>query len=204
MPLYRQMFPDGDVRFITSAARLDQCDDHAGVEFALFGRSNVGKSSFLNHIFEKKSLVKVSREPGKTRLINFFRINDDITFVDLPGYGYARVSKTDRRIWSQMMDDYLRSREQLAGVIWLLDYRRGAGTAIDIEAANFLSELGLPLFVVLTKEDKLNRTERMKNRSSLEKVYRFPDGMPVIAYSTTDSTGRERFWKRFHTWITEE
>ncbi|ERP39277.1 ribosome biogenesis GTP-binding protein YihA/YsxC [Chitinivibrio alkaliphilus] len=171
MAVYREYFSGASVDFLTSAADLSGCPAHERTEFALFGRSNVGKSSFLNHIFESKKLVRVSREPGKTRLLNFFSFTDEISFVDLPGYGYARVSKKDRADWSGMIASYCEQRENLAGLIWLLDYRRERGTTIDREAANWLATLGIPVFVVLTKSDKLNRKERQKKSAFSERGF---------------------------------
>ncbi|MGM0461412.1 MAG: ribosome biogenesis GTP-binding protein YihA/YsxC [Fibrobacterota bacterium] len=201
MSVYTTFFEDANISFLTSASCVDECPVHEGIEIALMGRSNVGKSSFVNHIFEQKKLARVSKQPGKTRLLNFFDFTPRLKFVDLPGYGYARASKKDKTQWSAMMSEYCSSREQLAGILWLLDYRRKKGTAMDREAAAWLSELGIPVFVILTKRDKLNRKERKQNFTSLTKEFSFPGDMPVIPYSTMETECRNVFWERFSEWI---
>ena len=204
MEKYEELFNNVNISFIKSASNISQCPEVEGVEFALMGRSNVGKSSFLNHIFRSKSIAKVSKQPGKTKLINFFKFNNDITFVDLPGYGYAKVSHKERESWGDMIKEYLENRDNLAGVIWLIDFRREKGTDIDIEAAQFLSELNIPLFVVLTKSDKLNQKEKSANSKSIKKVYNFPDEMPLLQFTTTRDKTREQFWDLFHRWVSAE
>lgn len=202
MPVYADFFENVSISFMTSAAKIEQCPESQTMEFALLGRSNVGKSSFLNHIFESKGIAKVSKQPGKTRLINYFSFNDQITFVDLPGYGYAKVSKTEREQWSDMIAEFLEKRENISGVIWLLDYRRFDGTGIDKEAAAWLAELEIPVFVILTKSDKLNQKEKAKNLKAIKSLYGFNDEMPLLPYTTTRDKSRIIFWKLFKEWIT--
>lgn len=203
MPVYSDFFDGVQVNFIKSAAKVEQCPESDKIEFALLGRSNVGKSSFLNHIFESKGIAKVSKQPGKTRLINYFSFNEQIDFVDLPGYGYAKVSKSDREKWSDMIGDFLEKRENIAGVIWLLDYRREEGTEIDKEAAAWLAQLEIPVFVILTKSDKLNQKEKSRNLKSIKTAYGFSDDMPLLPYTTTRDKSRILFWKIFKEWIQE-
>lgn len=204
MPVYSDFFENVTISFRTSAAKLEQCPDSERVEFALLGRSNVGKSSFLNHIFESKGIAKVSKQPGKTRLINYFSFNEEIDFVDLPGYGYAKVSKSERDIWSTMIAEFLEKRENISGVIWLLDYRRETGTDIDKEAAAWLAELEIPVFVVLTKSDKLNQKEKVRNLKSIKEAFGFPDELPLLPYTTMRDKPRMLFWKLFKQWIEGE
>lgn len=200
----KELFGEINIRFLRSAAMLSQCPEDTGAEFALFGRSNVGKSSFINHIFYSNSIAKVSKQPGKTRLANFFSFTKDITFVDLPGYGYARVSHSDRDAWSKMIKEYGEKRDKLAGIIWLLDYRRGKGTDIDKEAAAWLEKLELPVFIVLTKSDKLNQKEQTQNLKSIKKIYEIDSCVPVVRYSTTRDDCRLRFWEMFSQWTNAE
>lgn len=204
MKKLNELFDNVDIKFITSASKISQCPESESVEFALLGRSNVGKSSFLNHIFSSKAIAKVSKQPGKTKLINFFRLNDDITFVDLPGYGYAKVSHKEREGWGEMIKEYCENREKLSGIIWLLDYRREKGTDIDLDAAQWLAELGIPLFIVLTKSDKLNQKEQGRNLRSIRSVYQFPEAMPVLTFTNTRDKSRDLFWNKFHDWISEK
>src|SRR5687768_791559 len=127
-------------------------------EIAFSGRSNVGKSSLLNALVRRKALARVSQTPGKTREINFFRVNDAFTLVDLPGYGYARVSKAQREGWRPLIEDFLRNSRQLRGVVQLMDSRRDP-TDDDEKMMEFLADLGPPTIVVLTKIDKLRKAE---------------------------------------------
>jgi GTP-binding protein len=198
----RELFENVDIKFVTSASNLSQCPDFEGREYALLGRSNVGKSSFLNHIFSSKGIAKVSKQPGKTRLMNYFKLNDEINFVDLPGYGYAKVSHKDREEWGEMIKEYCENRENLAGIIWLIDYRREKGTDIDIDAAAWLASLEIPVFVVLTKSDKLNQKEQAQNFRSIQSVYNFPEELPLLRYTTTRDKSRDLFWNWFHSWVT--
>ncbi|MCL2845996.1 MAG: ribosome biogenesis GTP-binding protein YihA/YsxC, partial [Chitinivibrionia bacterium] len=167
----------------------------------LLGRSNVGKSSFLNLIFGERALAKVSQTPGKTQLMNFFSLNANLSFVDLPGYGYAKVSKTQLAGLSKIIMDYCKNRENLSGIIWLLDYRRERGTDADKEAAEFLSKLPIPIFVVLTKSDKLTKNEKAKNLKSIKQIYQLTDEIPVVSTSTQEKDSKWNFWEKFAVWV---
>ena len=126
-------------------------------EIAFSGRSNVGKSSLLNRLVRRKALARVSKTPGKTREINFFEVNQELVLVDLPGYGYARVSKDRKAEWRPLIEGYLKGSEQLRGVVQLLDIRH-APTADDLQMVDFLAELGAPTIFALTKVDKLTKS----------------------------------------------
>lgn len=126
-------------------------------EIAFSGRSNVGKSSLLNRLVRRKALARVSRTPGKTREINFYVVNRELVLVDLPGYGFARVSKGQRAEWRPLIEGYLKNSAQLRGVVQLLDVRH-APTADDLQMVDFLAELGVPAIFVLTKADKLSKS----------------------------------------------
>ncbi len=140
--------------FVIGAAAPTQFPKQPTAEVAFAGRSNVGKSSLLNLLVGRKSLAKISSTPGKTQQINFFRINDRFQFVDLPGYGYAKVSKTDREAWARLIESYLRHRDQLSLVVSLSDIRHPP-TALDIEMFHWLDAIGRPFLIVLTKHDKV-------------------------------------------------
>lgn len=126
-------------------------------EIAFSGRSNVGKSSLLNRLVQRKALARVSKTPGKTREINFFEVNRELVLVDLPGYGFARVSKGQRAEWRPLIEGYLKKSEQLRGVVQLLDARH-APTGDDLQMVEFLAELGVPAIFALTKVDKLTKS----------------------------------------------
>lgn len=157
---------DGQPRDPLVVRRLDFLGGMAGAkgwrpepslpEVAFAGRSNVGKSSLINRLVNRKKLARVSNTPGRTREINFFRVNDDFILVDLPGYGYARVSKEARAAWRPLIEDYLRGSPQLRGIVQLLDARHDP-TRDDLQMLEFLADIGVPTILVATKTDKLPR-----------------------------------------------
>jgi GTP-binding protein len=158
-------------------------------EVAFAGRSNVGKSSLLNRLVHRKKFARVSNTPGRTREINFFKVNDAFVFVDLPGYGYARVSKERRAEWRPLIESYLRRSPQLRGIVQLLDVRHDP-TNDDRLMLDFLSEIGVPTIVVLTKVDKLTPTERRKQLAELP-LRLGVDTEQVIAFSASTGEGRD-------------
>lgn len=158
-------------------------------EVAFSGRSNVGKSSLLNRLVKRKALARVSQTPGKTREINFFRVNDAFTLVDLPGYGYARVSKEMRAAWRPLIEGYLGSSAELRGVVQLIDARH-APTTDDLQMLDFLADLGVPTIVVLTKMDKLTRREGEARPAALAAELGM-DEAQVIPFSAVTGLGRD-------------
>ena len=175
------------VKFIKSAVNPKDYPPPHFPEIAIVGRSNVGKSSLINAIF-KRNIAKVSASPGKTRLINFFLLNDRIYFVDLPGYGYAKVSKAEREKWRRMIETYFKVRENLSLVIMLVDSRHQP-TRLDIMMKQWLESLGIPYIVVATKADKLNQSERAKAVKTIRKVLDLPENIPVFLTSSKEKTG---------------
>jgi GTP-binding protein len=157
-------------------------------EVAFAGRSNVGKSSLLNTLVRRKSFARVSRTPGRTREINFFRVNNTFVLVDLPGYGYARISKAKKAEWRPMIESYLRRTTQLRGLVLLLDIRREPSDD-DRAMLDFLAELGVPTIVALTKADKLTKTDaREKVAEVSRRLALEPD--QVIQFSAQSGDGR--------------
>ncbi len=140
--------------FVISNSRVDQCPQEPLPEYAFIGRSNVGKSSLINSLTQRKSLAKTSGRPGKTQLINHFKINDNWFLVDLPGYGYARVSKKEKKIFQKYITDYFLKRKQLVSAFVLIDIRHEP-QKIDLEFMQWLGENGIPFAIVFTKADKL-------------------------------------------------
>lgn len=156
-------------------------------EIAFAGRSNVGKSSLLNKLFNRKGLAKVSQTPGKTATINFFAC-DGVRFVDLPGYGYAKVSKSEKERWSELIEGYFNQERDLALVVSLVDIRHAA-SALDEGMVGFLREVGLPFAVALTKADKLSRQQQMKQRGSIVRQLGLAPDVPVVVCSSEKGTG---------------
>ncbi len=157
-------------------------------EIAFAGRSNVGKSSLLNALVRRKSFARVSRTPGRTREINFFRVNNGFVLVDLPGYGYARVSKAIRAEWRPLMERYLRQTPQLRGIVLLLDIRRDPSDD-DQAMLEFLAEMEVPTIVALTKTDKLSKTAAAQRVTEVSKALAL-DTEQVIPFSAQSGEGR--------------
>nr|CRH07522.1 putative GTPase with nucleoside triP hydrolase domain, involved in coordination of cell cycle. (engB) [Candidatus Magnetococcus massalia] len=162
-----------NAEFVLGAVKPEQYPDEALPEIAFAGRSNVGKSSLLNKLLNRRKLARVSNTPGRTREINFFRVNCCWYYVDLPGYGYAKVGKQQRQVWDRGIGHYLNTRRDLRAVVLLLDIRRGV-TDQDEEMLRYLFELGLPLLPVATKTDKLKSNPRReaikKMRADIEAI----------------------------------
>ena len=160
--------------YIGSFVEMKQLPPGLLPEVALVGRSNVGKSSLINKTVNRKKLAKSSSTPGKTQTINYYLLNDALYLVDLPGYGYAKVSKTQRRQWQKMIERYLKERQQLKGVILLLDIRHEPSES-DILMKDWLNKLGIPLLTIATKTDKISRGARSKHTSIIRKKLDLPD-----------------------------
>ena len=158
-------------------------------EVAFAGRSNVGKSSLLNRLVRRKKFARVSNTPGRTREINFFRVNNEFILVDLPGYGYARISKEQRAGWRPLIESYMRRSPQLRGIVQLMDARHDP-TADDQQMLDFLGELGVPSIVVLTKIDKLTPAQATKRVAELSSTLGL-DEEQVIPFSAVTGRGRD-------------
>ena len=153
------------------------------------GRSNVGKSSMINCLLNRKSLARTSSKPGKTATINFYDIDGKAYFVDLPGYGYAKVSYEEKRKWSIFMEDYFRAQGDKRLAISIVDLRHDA-SELDVDMGRYLYDAEIPFIVVATKADKLSKTAAEKNLSRLREIYDF-EGATVIAFSSQTGQGRE-------------
>ncbi len=162
-------------------------------EVALAGRSNVGKSSFINTMLNRKNLARTSGKPGKTQLLNFFNIDDKLRFVDVPGYGYARVSKKEREKWGKMIEEYLTSRENLRAVVSLVDLRHEP-SADDVQMYEFLKYYKIPVILVATKADKIPRGKWNKHESMIKKKLDFDKADTFIIFSSVNKTGVEEAW----------
>jgi GTP-binding protein len=171
--------------FVTSCSKYDQTPNHLNPEFAFLGRSNVGKSSLINALCNKKKLAQVAKAPGKTKLINYFYINEQFYFVDLPGYGYAKVSKTERDKWSQMIQYYLMKNIFLKRLYLLIDCRHGYKD-YDLEMIRFMLDKGIPFSIVATKRDKISGNVWKKNKTKMEKVV---ENIEIIESSSAKKIG---------------
>ena len=177
--------------FWAAAANSAEIPEARGPEIALAGRSNVGKSSLLNRLCRRRSLARTSRTPGCTRGLVFFSIGDGLTLVDLPGYGYARRSKTERESWKRLVEGYLSRRGALAGVLILIDVRRGAQDE-ERMLAEFLDDKGLPWAWALTKCDKLGRSRLSQRLGVLRKEL---GETPMMATSAASGDGIDEMWE---------
>lgn len=160
------------------------------VEIAFSGRSNVGKSSLINRLFGRRSLARVSATPGKTATINFYRL-ENINFVDLPGYGYAKVSKSEKERWSDLIGGYLADGRRDIGLVFQLVDMRHPPTKDDLQMINYLVENELPFVVVLTKADKLNKTERNNRLEAFKSEIPYYDDITVVPFSAVTDEGVE-------------
>ncbi|MDD6646843.1 MAG: ribosome biogenesis GTP-binding protein YihA/YsxC [Firmicutes bacterium] len=174
----------------TVAVKRNQYPDQSLKEVAFAGRSNVGKSSLLNLLTGRKKLARVSGSPGKTRTINFYIINDEFRIVDLPGYGYAKVSKSVSAGWGDMMENYLENRPNLLKVIQLVDIRH-APSKQDVEMYNYLRHFGLDGIVVATKADKISRNQMAKQLRLIRQTLGLTSEDKVIPVSALKRTGHE-------------
>jgi GTP-binding protein len=179
--------------FITSAAKQRQYPDHEVPEIAFAGRSNVGKSSLINCLLNRKSLVKTSRTPGRTQLINFFMINGRFCFVDLPGYGYAKAPDKIRNQWGLMVQDYLFNRKNLKAVVLVMDIRR-TPREDEFNLLFLLDRLGLKKLLVLTKSDKLSGNKRANQQFVNAKSLNMEKN-DLLLFSAKTSQGRDEAWE---------
>jgi GTP-binding protein len=185
-------------RFLGAAATVGGGPPPAGPEIAIAGRSNVGKSSLLNVLLQRKSLARTSSTPGRTRQINFFVVNEEIVIADLPGYGFAVGSEEERASWGPLIEGYLRTREPLRGVAVLVDVRRGLQEDEE-QLLDYLDHVALPAVIVATKMDKLGRGAASAAVAGLARAVG-PD-VPVVGWSSHTGAGKERLWATLRDWL---
>jgi GTP-binding protein len=188
-------------RFVGAAARPGGGPPPGPPEVAFAGRSNVGKSSLLNALIGRRGLARTSSTPGRTRQLNFFVVNETLGLVDLPGYGFAVGSEVERRSWKPLVEQYLRERPTLRGVVVIVDARRGLETE-EIELLGFLAEIGRPACLVATKLDKLPRGEAIRALRRLEGVA--GGAVPVLGFSARSGDGRVALWRTIERWVAAE
>ncbi|MFZ5647956.1 MAG: ribosome biogenesis GTP-binding protein YihA/YsxC [Bacillota bacterium] len=179
--------------FVKSATNVKDCPAGELPEIALAGRSNVGKSSFLNKMVNRKGLARTSNTPGRTRLINFFKVNNHLYIVDLPGYGYARVPVKMKLDWGKNIREYLEKRKNLGAVVLLLDIRHRP-TELDLSLYNWLEEVGIPVIPVATKADKLSKNQANNQARMIRETLALEAGSPLVLFSAKTGQGREEVW----------
>lgn len=175
--------------FLASYGLASQLPPSQGMEIAFAGRSNVGKSSAINRIFQRKSLARVSSVPGKTATINFYGVGE-VRFVDLPGYGYAKAAKSEQLRWSELIEGYFAQDRSLRLVILLVDMRHPA-SPLDVQMAEFLLARELPFLVLLTKSDKLNKTETARRMEDIRRELPGGEDLTILPFSSQTGAGSE-------------
>lgn len=185
---------------VASAAELAQCPAERFPEVALAGRSNVGKSSLLNCLANRKNLARTSKTPGRTRTINFYLINRRFYLVDLPGYGYAQVSREERERWGPLIEGYLAQRGTLAGVVQIVDIRHPP-TDMDRQLYQWLQHYRLRAAVVATKADKISRSQVARSLQLIREAMGLESGVPLVAFSAVTREGRAALLKIIAGWI---
>jgi GTP-binding protein len=184
----------GTASFLGAASRPGGYPPLGAAEIAVAGRSNVGKSSFLNALLGRRGLVRTSRTPGRTRQVNFFAVGETLRLVDLPGYGFATGPLAERASWGALIEDYLATRPTLRGVLVLIDVRRGL-EADDEQLLAYLADVGLAAAVVVTKVDKLARAAAARATAATAAP------VPVLPFSARTGTGREAVWGLIRSWL---
>ncbi|MBU1169279.1 MAG: ribosome biogenesis GTP-binding protein YihA/YsxC [Proteobacteria bacterium] len=188
--------------FVKSAVKPSHYPEEVLPEVAFVGRSNVGKSSLINTLLNRKRLVKTSSTPGRTQLINFFNINKTFSFVDLPGYGYAKVPKSVVKSWGEMIETYLSTRKTLKGVVMLMDIRRDPGKD-EQDLVNWFRHHAIPTIFVLTKADKFsNQKKKVHHETCAEALGLSPAEM--ICFSAKTRLGRDRLLDEIKPWVSEQ
>ncbi len=186
--------------FVGSAVKEEQYPEGSLPEIAFVGRSNVGKSSLINTLVNRKSLVKTSGKPGKTRTINFFEINESFRFVDLPGYGYAAVSGQTKREWASFIEEYLKKRQELRLVIQLVDLRHEP-TALDKAMYDWLMHFQIPTILAATKIDKISKGQRAKHISIIRKKLSIGTDHILVPFSSVTREGKDELWSIINKYI---
>ncbi|MBK2027280.1 YihA family ribosome biogenesis GTP-binding protein [Allofrancisella guangzhouensis] len=189
-------------KYIMGAAKVTQLPEDIGIEVAFAGRSNAGKSSALNTLTEQKSLARVSKTPGRTQLINLFDLSDNKRLVDLPGYGYAKVSESIKKVWQREMEHYLTSRQCLKGVVLLVDSRHEL-KEFDCLMIEMAISYDLNLHILLTKADKLNNKQKAETNRMLEsfiKNFKSTEKVSYQLFSSLSKLGLDKFKQKLDSW----
>lgn len=186
--------------FVISAVGPNQYPDDALPEIALAGRSNVGKSSLINRMINRKNLARTSSTPGKTQHLNYYRINEELYFVDFPGYGYAKVSKTQRQAWGGMIEKYLLERETLKLILLIIDLRHPPSKDDEL-MYDWLKHHDLPVCIVATKADKIPKSRWQKHMKIIRDALVLRAGDQLMLFSSEAGIGRDELWEQINSFI---
>ena len=188
---------------LISAVKKEQYPDMTLPEIAFAGKSNVGKSSMINALLNRRSLARTSSQPGKTQTLNFYNINDEFNFVDLPGYGYAKVSKSEQGKWAPMIDTYLHNRQQLREVFLLVDIRHEPSKN-DQQMYEWIKGSGFTGYVIASKADKLSRSQQIKSLNLIKKTLNIKGDNLIYPFSASSKLGVEEIWILFESILNNE
>ncbi|PWA06397.1 YihA family ribosome biogenesis GTP-binding protein [Pueribacillus theae] len=183
-----------EAEIVTSAVKPHQYPELNVPEIALAGRSNVGKSSFINKMINRRNLARTSQKPGKTQTLNFYLINQELCFVDVPGYGYAKVSKADREAWGRMIETYFLEREPLRGAILIVDMRHEP-TKDDIAMYDWFKHFEIPVIVIATKADKIPKGKRQKHLKQVKVTLNMDPDDVLLSFSAETGEGKDAVWQ---------
>lgn len=189
-----------NINLIISAVKKAQYPDTGLTEVALSGRSNVGKSTFINSMIGRKNMARTSQQPGKTQTLNFYNIDEQLIFVDVPGYGYAKVSKVQREKFGKMIEEYITQRENLKLVIQLVDLRHQP-TEDDVLMYNYLKHFDIPTLIICTKEDKIAKGKVQKHIKRIKDKLELESGDNIISYSSIKNSKQQEIWNFIETYI---
>ncbi len=192
-----------EVDILISAVKPEQYPELDLPEVALSGRSNVGKSTFINSMIWRKNMARTSQQPGKTQTLNFFNIDNQLIFVDVPGYGYAKVSKKQREAFGKMIETYITTREALKLVIQLVDLRHPP-TEDDVLMYDFLKYYDIPTLIIATKEDKIPKGKVQKHIKIIKEKLELESGDQIISYSSIEKKKQDQIWAAISAFIAEE
>ncbi|TCP32215.1 GTP-binding protein [Scopulibacillus darangshiensis] len=186
--------------FIISAVAPSQYPDDGLSEIALAGRSNVGKSSLINRLLNRKSLARTSQRPGKTQTLNYYKINDAFYFVDVPGYGYAKVSKSEKQAWAKMLETFFTTSKQLKAVVQIVDLRHPPSKE-DIQMYHYLKYFDRPTIVVATKADKISKGKYEKHKKVIKTDLQMDKEDAIILFSSQSGYGKDQLWRAINSYI---
>ncbi|MBO1198472.1 YihA family ribosome biogenesis GTP-binding protein [Staphylococcus simiae] len=189
-----------NIELIISAVKEAQYPETELTEVALSGRSNVGKSTFINSMIGRKNMARTSQQPGKTQTLNFYNIDEQLIFVDVPGYGYAKVSKAQREKFGKMIEEYITKRQNLQLVIQLVDLRHNP-TEDDILMYNYLKHFDIPTLIVCTKEDKIPKGKVQKHLNNIKNKLDMEDDDTIISYSSVKNGKQQQIWDLISTYL---
>ncbi|WP_323700868.1 ribosome biogenesis GTP-binding protein YihA/YsxC [Staphylococcus pseudintermedius] len=192
-----------EVDILISAVKPEQYPELDLPEVALSGRSNVGKSTFINSMIGRKNMARTSQQPGKTQTLNFFNIDNQLIFVDVPGYGYAKVSKKQREAFGKMIETYITTREALKLVIQLVDLRHPPAED-DVLMYDFLKYYDIPTLIIATKEDKIPKGKVQKHIKIIKEKLELESGDQIISYSSIEKKKQDQIWAAISAFIAEE